>query len=223
MRELVFGLLGLLACVAVDARAQEARGPVPRDIETWAMKIQEDYPVSALADSEEGTVAMELKIDEAGSVLSCEVTKSSRSFALDDAACRGMIEYAQYDPAVDSEGNPQAATTVQAIRYVLPDMAMRHTHPVPIDEAIWRSTAFDASFDRGLRRSGADFASFQLVIDEDGKPVGCGMNHSTGNAALDRRGCEALLRLATFEPAALLDGTPIPGSYWISHAAQEAP
>jgi protein TonB len=99
----------------------QARGASPRDLNSWAGRIQSDYPSRALRQEEEGTVTMRITIGSNGRVEACSVSGSSGSSALDDAACRGMQRYARYNPALNAAGDPISATTTQSIRYVLPD------------------------------------------------------------------------------------------------------
>lgn len=103
------------------APPSQARGASPDGLNSWAARIQGDYPSSALRREEQGTVTMRITIGANGRVEACSVTRSSGSSALDDAACRGMQRYARYNPALNAAGNPISATTSQSIRYVLPE------------------------------------------------------------------------------------------------------
>jgi len=99
----------------------QARDASPSNLNSWAGRIQNDYPSRALRQEEQGTVNMRITIGANGRVEGCSVVGSSGSSALDDAACRGMQRYARYNPALNAAGNPISSTTTQAIRYVLPD------------------------------------------------------------------------------------------------------
>ena len=99
----------------------QARAASPQNLNSWAGRIQSDYPSRALRAEEEGTVSMRISIGANGRVASCSVVGSSGSSALDDAACRGMERYARYNPALNAAGNPITSTTTQSIRYVLPE------------------------------------------------------------------------------------------------------
>lgn len=209
-----------LGLIAGDATAQEvdrSRGAEPLAMIDWAKSIQQEYPSEALLAQEAGTVVMKIRINAEGRVSECSVTQSSQSAALDAAACRGMQAYARYRPALDANGQPVETGTTQAIRYVLPKIETHLNHPVPVNERNWRAIVFDKSFDVALKEAANDEVVFQLVTDEGGKPAGCGMNVSSGNAELDRHGCAGLLKHAKFQPATLLDGTAIPGSYWVGY------
>ena len=110
-------------CASAPLAAQEARAPTPQSIQEWAGKILEDYPAAAVRAGEEGTVHMRIVIGAHGRVVSCSVTGSSGSKALDKAACQGMARYARYNPALNERGELVSATLDQAIRYVLPEGA----------------------------------------------------------------------------------------------------
>lgn len=199
----------------------QARGVSPQDLAQWAAEIQRGYPAEALRNGEEGIVTMRIEVGADGRVQNCEVTRTSESEALDEAACRGMVEHARYDPARDAQGQSIASSTTQSVRYVYPKkdyVAPAFDHPVPVMESAWRKAAFDREYNAALREADAKYVVFQLVIDETGNLTGCGMNISTGDAALDRRGCAALLEHARFKPARLPNDDAIPGTYWIGHS-----
>lgn len=201
-----------------DEGARDAR---PVDIADWAQAIQQNYPSEALMKGEEGLVTMPIDIGEDGRVSNCKVLETSGSLALDISACSRMEAYARYEPARDAQGQSIASSTTQSVRYLLPKDAYvppAFDHPVPVQEPTWRKEAFDREYNAALRKADVEYVVFQLVIDESGKPTGCGMNVSTGDAALDRQGCAALLEHAQFKPAMLPNADTVPGSYWIGHS-----
>ena len=212
-------LLGSASVVAQpDEGAHDAR---PVDMADWAKAIQQNYPSEALMKGVDGTVTMRIDIGADGRVSSCEVTETSGSPVLDSSACSGMETYARYEPARDAQGQSIASSTTQSVRYVLPKNAFvppAFDHPVPVQENAWREAAFDREYNAALREADVKYVVFQLVIDESGNPSGCGMNVSTGDAALDRQGCAALLEHAQFKPAMLPNADKVPGSYWIGHS-----
>ena len=212
--------LWAFAAVGPSAHAQEETGrsgPEPRDLEGWAAKVIKAYPKAAMAAGEEGTVGVELAIDETGAVADCTVTRSSSWTRLDEAACSALKAHARFHPAMDSEGRPVPSTFSQAVRYTQGDNPGHFTHPVPIGLQDWRPIVFDHRFDKALAQAGHSSAKFQLVVSETGGAVGCGVISSTGDAKLDRETCAKLLEHARFEPAALNTGEKIPGAYWLSH------
>ncbi|MXO47204.1 TonB family protein [Erythrobacter vulgaris] len=207
----------MLALSASSASAQdesEARGASPRDLMEWARQIQMAYPAAALRNEEDGTVTMQIRIGADGRVQGCDVTGSSGSAALDEAACSGMKEHARYNPARNSAGEPIASSTAQSVRYVLPDGGWDANGFKPaslINGRDLRERIFDEDFVSAIEAAPGDKALFALTIDPTGNPTGCGMIFSTGNGALDQETCAALMEEAEFSPAKAADGTNVPG------------
>ena len=56
-------------------------------------------------------------------------------------------------------------------------------------------------------------ATFELLVDPQGRPTGCTIIQSTGYATLDRETCFIAMHRARFSPARGPDGTPVYGSY----------
>ena len=65
-----------------------------------------DYPLQALRNREDGTTSFRLTIDRSGRVTECIVTGSSGSASIDHATCRIMIERARFTPAIGHDGQP---------------------------------------------------------------------------------------------------------------------
>lgn len=217
---------GLIACAAVPAMAQEqdqSRGATPRNLPQWAGQIQQDYPAEALRNELEGRVTMRIRIGADGTAESCEVTGSSDAPSLDEAACRGMLEYARYNPALDADGNPTASTTTQSIRYVLPEggPSVPFKSAIPDNPAAWRDEVFDAPFVEAIARAKRQAVLYFLTIDEEGRPTGCGAMVPSGDAALDRSTCAALLEHARFLPLELENGENVPGVYPVAYPSFE--
>ncbi|WP_233995775.1 TonB family protein [Erythrobacter sp. SD-21] len=203
----VAAIAGILVASLTPAYAQDesrARGAMPKDIVAWARQIQQDYPAAALRNAEQGIVIMRIVIGSDGRVRSCEVTQTSESEALDQAACRGMVDYARYEPARDHSGKPIADSTTQSVRYILPDgdgMARSFMPPLPIEMDRWRELAFDAEFETRMRESGNGTALYALTIDPEGNVSGCGVMQSSGSSELDNGVCRSLFKNAEFHPS----------------------
>lgn len=221
---IVAGLLAISAGPVMAQQESQARGATPRDMRQWAVKIQQDYPSTALRNEEQGTVTMHIEIGEDGSVRKCEVTQPSGSAALDEAACRGMEEHARYEPARNHAGEPIADSTIQSVRYLLPQGGTpKHFKSVlPIDENEWRAVVFDETFAEAIEKSETKRSLFVLTVDEEGVPTGCGMFWPSGDAELDRKACAGLLENARFMPAELSDGEKVPSAYPVPYPSFEA-
>jgi len=96
-----------------------ARGVRTKNESRWARRIQENYPSRALREEIEGTVGLRVTVTPDGRASSCTVTRSSGSKILDDAACKGMLRYARFEPALDDKGNPTTGTYSTRITYRL--------------------------------------------------------------------------------------------------------
>ena len=79
----------------------------------------DDYPADAQMRDEQGTVRVELKIDNRGRVSQCNVVDSSGSSSLDSATCRILKRRARFTPARDSSGQPVTDTYTQRITWRL--------------------------------------------------------------------------------------------------------
>lgn len=97
----------------------QARQATPDNQNSWARRIQENYPARAVRDETEGTVGVSVVIGANGRVTSCTVTASSGSKVLDDAACQGMERYARYNPALNAAGDPIEGSANTRIVYRL--------------------------------------------------------------------------------------------------------
>lgn len=102
---------------APPAPPSMARGATTRNERRWAARIQENYPSRALREEIEGTVGVRVSVTPDGRVGSCQVTSSSGSSILDEAACRGMERYARFNPALDDAGNPTTGSYSTRITY----------------------------------------------------------------------------------------------------------
>ena len=90
----------------------------------------EDYPIDAMRNSEQGTVGFVLTLDERGRVADCVVEYSSGSASLDAQTCRLMWLRIQLEPGRDKAGNPVTSALRAKIRWVLPE-------PTPIPISPW--------------------------------------------------------------------------------------
>ena len=80
-----------------------------------------DYPMSALANREQGRVEFRLDVGANGRVLGCTITRSSGSSALDSTTCRILRSRARYTPARNSNGMPVGYPVEDAVNWRLPE------------------------------------------------------------------------------------------------------
>jgi protein TonB len=97
----------------------KARSVQPKNQRSWSARIQENYPRRAAQEEIEGTVGVRVTVTPDGRATACQVTSSSGSGILDDAACKDLERYARFDPAWDADGNPINASWSTRITYKL--------------------------------------------------------------------------------------------------------
>lgn len=107
------------APVAPPPPPSQARGASPRGQNRWASRIQENYPSRALREEIEGTVGVRVTVTADGRATGCQVTSSSGSGILDEAACKGVERYGRFNPALDDAGNPTTGAFSTRITYRL--------------------------------------------------------------------------------------------------------
>ena len=79
-----------------------------------------DYPQSAIRSEAEGVVKFRLSVGTNGRVTGCEVTGSSGTETLDQAACAKLLLRGKFEPASDSTGALVAGSYIGAVRWQLP-------------------------------------------------------------------------------------------------------
>lgn len=94
-------------------------GPQPRgNPADWV--TTDDYPARALREERAGTTGIRLSVGADGRASDCEVTSSSGSPDLDEAACSYAKRRARFTPAKDGEGSPTSGSYQTRIRWVIP-------------------------------------------------------------------------------------------------------
>ena len=81
----------------------------------------DDYPARALREEREGTVNMRITVGTDGRASACDVTGSSGSEDLDEAACRMIERRGRFDPATDSDGEAVEGIWNTAVQWVIPE------------------------------------------------------------------------------------------------------
>ena len=95
------------------------KGAVPKgNPGSWA--TTDDYPSRALREEREGTTRFRVSIGPDGRVTDCQITGSSGSPDLDDAACKNITRRARFTPATDGNGQPTSGSYANSVRWVIP-------------------------------------------------------------------------------------------------------
>lgn len=74
-----------------------------------------DYPADMLQAGKRAIVHFRLNVDAAGQPTACHIQQSTRPKAFDDAVCEAIMRNAQFDPALDAEGNPIASYWLNSV------------------------------------------------------------------------------------------------------------
>ena len=97
----------------------KARGSSVKDGGRWAAQIQANYPSRAVREGTEGTVGVRVTVTPEGRAANCQVTSSSGSSVLDQAACQGIERYGRFNPALNAAGEPISDSYATRIVYKL--------------------------------------------------------------------------------------------------------
>ena len=81
----------------------------------------DDYPMEAIRNNEQGTVAFELSINRLGGVSGCRIVQSSGSKSLDEQTCNILRDRARFAPARDATGKRITDQYRGRIRWELPE------------------------------------------------------------------------------------------------------
>lgn len=92
----------------------------PPPAELAGLFSADDYPVSAIRNGQEGTVAVRLDVDTRGRVTRCSVEQSSGHTALDRTTCTLLRRRARLSPATGVDGQPVPSQFSTRISWVLP-------------------------------------------------------------------------------------------------------
>jgi len=145
---------------------------------TWIRST--DYPTSAIARNEEGTVSFSLDVEPDGTVSGCETTGGSAPQNLKQLTCELITKRALFVPKRDQQGQAVAGVFDGTVRWQIPE----GSRPAP-EESEWDyaftveadGSVSDCEIDTlvGFDRSWAcGFPAgpvFEPIRDEDGNPV----------------------------------------------------
>jgi protein TonB len=117
-RAVVFSIA--ILSMAGSASAQGVAEPAHPKTSLAALISDEDYPNSALAAGQSGTVAVRFDVGPNGRISACTVLRSSGASALDAATCRLLTARARFTPARDETGTPVPSVFTHAQTWHLP-------------------------------------------------------------------------------------------------------
>lgn len=101
-----------------QARHESYRLPVWTNQSAIVRRIVDDYPDPALRRGEQGIFRMRVIVETDGTVSDCHLEKSTETDRLESPACNAMMN-AEFDPALDAEGNPMRSFYATTITYAI--------------------------------------------------------------------------------------------------------
>ena len=220
-----FSALSALVLAAAAPPASEQRPSPPMTLEParWRAELttyvtNDDYPVEALFNEEQGEVVFILLVGPDGRVRACTVTAASGSPSLDETTCRLMRSRARFTPARRSDGAPEFDTVRSRIAWRLTG-EVRQGDAVPVHRArpMRRLSDFfrHDDFPADVRASSSPAtAQFTLDITPEGRVGNCTPGRSSGYPAFDEAACRIMQQRARFTPARDRAGNPVPDRHW---------
>jgi TonB family protein len=246
-------MIGALALLFAAQSADLAPPPVRAQPRTplAAYIGADDYPASAQARHEEGSVAFQLVVGADGRVADCAILASSGSSALANATCRIMRSRARFTAARDERGHAVADSGLAIVHWSLAGGAASVQPYLPAATGVAplpsaglvavpvieppRARANLASYvsdddypASALKRGEQGRVAFSLAIGADGRVADCRITRSSGSSALDNATCRIMRSRARFTPARNALGHPAPGTHdgelrWLNSSPRPAP
>jgi TonB family protein len=105
----------------MDAKVVDSLATMPVERNVASVFRVDDYPSSAIAHSEQGTVGARFWVSKEGKISDCTVIESSGSKVLDQQTCSIIRSRARFDPARTQAGEAVACPSFVRIRWLLPD------------------------------------------------------------------------------------------------------
>lgn len=176
----IIGAVALASSVPAAADS-ERTPPEPLNVTEWI--TDQDYPATAIALDESGTVSFALTVTAEGAVSKCVAVSGTASDRLKTLTCQLVRERARFEPAQDEQGKAASGIFSGTVRWQIPE-GKRVLPPAPTS-GIWTLSFIveadgsmshcesDGTNDRhfGSICEFADVPMFQPILGEDGQPV----------------------------------------------------
>ena len=245
---MTFAALAALALqVAADVRVIDPPAPRndylrPAQANLASYFSNDDYPVTARFNEEEGTVGVVVYVNANGGVEGCYVAETSNSSSLDEESCRIIRRRAHFTPAQLFSGRPVADFVAVRIRWEADSEPRAYGSPEAgrprpgLVDVVVRGGAPRAQIYAYIRARplrplsslvtwrdypsnaprGGDLrvTSFRLRVGPDGAVDACTVNVSSGSALLDDTACRLMRERARFSPARVRIGKAISDDHW---------
>ena len=112
--------LNFVEAWGLDRAAHETMSRLPRwtNEQSVGRRIASNYPSEALRNGESGILRLRVIVEPDGTVSKCVLNKATIAESLDPPACREMRR-AEFEPALDKDGNPMRSFYITQIIYRL--------------------------------------------------------------------------------------------------------
>lgn len=100
----------------LEQHLSASRRPIWKNKGAVVRRVADSYPTKALRRGEQAIFRMVVMIDPQGEVTDCRVLKVTETELLTSPACTAM-ERAEFEPALDTEGNPMPSYFATSITY----------------------------------------------------------------------------------------------------------
>lgn len=199
---------------------------LPCNVDEWRDEVTGQYPYDALFKGHEGAVRIKGVVRPSGRFSECAVIKSSGNNALDQKACRSMTEYAQFQPARNTDGEAIFAMFETTVTYRLPEWPeegqglSRVAEPINIDR--WLKHIQENYPSHRYQTDVTGPVGLRVLVAPNGRAVYCEVTKSSGRSVPDKAACRGMLRYSRFNPALDTEGKATIGtyetqiSYWFS-------
>jgi TonB family protein len=176
-----------------------------------------DYPESASTRRISGLVKFRLDVDGKGNPVACHILNSSGYWVLDERSCSLLLVRAKFRPARDANGVGVTASFTSvwwwglggADRQEWTRLTRQITEPLPATVTV-----------KKLPTSYKTPALVRVRFDKTGKPSGCKLELTSGNAAIDQVACRRAQADATLpEPASSSYAQPDVRMYLVAFGA----
>lgn len=100
-----------------EKQKKRAKGPVWKNVMNISKRIQQKYPTDAVRAGEQGIFKMRVTVDANGKVSNCVLLDATEQNKLKSPACKIVMRYAKFEPALDTEGEPMQSYYNTSITY----------------------------------------------------------------------------------------------------------
>lgn len=104
----------------VAQQKRRVREPEFSNVEDVAQRIQRLYPSAALRAGAQAVLDVRVMVDASGKPTQCVRRDITVAEKFDDSACDLIMEFAEFEPAEDNNGNAIPSYYLSRIRYIMP-------------------------------------------------------------------------------------------------------